>query len=670
MLWLAAAFIAVSGLLVASTLWVLRSQAIENGSELTAASANAIEEQTARTLQSVDQCLQLASVGMAQLSATGALNLVSGNALMREQIKELPFIRALWVMNSQGRILYDSDTAAVGLELGDRDYFKIYESEPHTVFNIGVPVRSRSSGKWIITASRPLRAPDGSFGGIIVAAVSPVWFDKVWSTSSLGAGSSTALIRRDGVLMMRSPFDETLLGQKFTNLPQFDQIKAGEDTGGFDQISPFDGVHRQYAYRAMATHRDLILVVGQPREIVMAQWRRLALALGTLWAIATAIVAVLSFYLDRGMALRLRSEQALREHDQFLRTLVDAIPGMLGYWTTNLRCGFANPPYREWFGKTPAEMEGITMQALLGDAVFERNAPYARAALAGDFQQFERTLTKSDGTMGHTLAQYVPHRQGSEVIGFLAVITDVTDLKKNALALTQSNHDLARSNADLQQFAYAASHDLQEPLRSVASCVQLLKKRYGGHIDARADEFINHAVGAASRMQSMIDDLLHLSRLSTGPMQRDAVDSKLAVDTACDNLKKARDEAQATVTMGSLPVVGANLSQLTQLFQNLIGNALKFRGDKPAVVHIDARAEGHEWVFSVADQGIGMEPQYFVRIFQLFQRLHTRDDYAGTGIGLTLCQKIVHRHGGRIWLESTPGAGTTFFFTLPQQVGW
>ena len=473
-----------------------------------------------------------------------------------------------------------------------------------------------------------------------------------------------------GVLMMRSPFDKTLLGQKFADLPHFDQIKAGEDTGVFDQISPFDGVHRQYAYRTMATHRDLILVVGQPREIVMAQWRRLALALGTLWAIATAIVAVLSFYLDRGMALRLRSEQALREHDRFLRTLVDAIPGMLGYWTADLRCGFANPPYREWFGKTPAEMQGITMKALLGDAVFQRNAAYVQAALAGDFQQFERTLEKPDGTMGHTLAQYVPHRQGSQVIGFLAVITDVTELKKNALALTQSNQDLARSNADLQQFAYAASHDLQEPLRSVASCVQLLKKRYGGHIDARADEFIDHAVGAASRMQSMIDDLLHLSRLSTGPMKRDTVDSKLAVDTACDNLKKARDAAQATVTMGSLPVVDANLSQLTQLFQNLIGNALKFRGDKPAVVHIDARAEGNEWVFSVADQGIGMEPQYFERIFQLFQRLHTRDDYAGTGIGLTLCQKIVDRHGGRIWLESKPGAGTTFFFTLPQQVGY
>jgi signal transduction histidine kinase len=226
---------------------------------------------------------------------------------------------------------------------------------------------------------------------------------------------------------------------------------------------------------------------------------------------------------------------------------------------------------------------------------------------------------------------------GSYTVGI--IFTNMTERKALEAELIQSNTELARSNADLQQFAYAASHDLQEPLRSVASCVQMLKKRYGGQMDARADQFIEHAVGAAHRMGGMISDLLNFSRLSSGTTQIEAIESKVAVDTACANLAESRSQASATVTLGSLPIVHADLSQLTQLFQNLIGNALKFRGSKNAVVHIDARPEGTEWVFSVADQGIGMEPQYFERIFQLFQRLHTRDEYAGTGIGLTLCQK-------------------------------
>ena len=351
-----------------------------------------------------------------------------------------------------------------------------------------------------------------------------------------------------------------------------------------------------------------------------------------------------------------------------MRTIVDTVPGMLGYWTAELRCSFANSAYRDWFKKTADEMNGVTLQVLLGELNFSATEPFVRSALSGELQHFESAFVKSDGSTTYGWAQYVPHWKDGRVIGFLAVVTDISELKKTLLALSQSNQELERSNADLQQFAYAASHDLQEPLRSVASCVQMLKKRYGGHIDARADEFMDHAVNAAHRMQNMIDDLLAFSRLSSGPIQRELVASQKAVDLACANLTEARDQSLATVTCGNLPTVNANLSQLTQLFQNLIGNALKFRGDKAAVVHVDAQIQGDEWVFSVADQGIGMEPQYFEKIFQLFQRLHTRDAYKGTGIGLTLCQKIVQRHGGRIWVESSPGGGTTFYFALPRPV--
>jgi chemotaxis family two-component system sensor kinase Cph1 len=231
--------------------------------------------------------------------------------------------------------------------------------------------------------------------------------------------------------------------------------------------------------------------------------------------------------------------------------------------------------------------------------------------------------------------------------------------------LAQANVELARSNADLEQFAYAASHDLIEPLRSVTSSVQLLQKRYAGHLDARANTFIAHAVSGAARMQALITDLLTFARINGDAQQPGPVSMEAALTDACANLATAIAAAGAHLTHDPLPQVRAKSSQMTQLLQNLLANAIKFRGDKPAVVHVGARQKGDEWILSVADQGIGIEPKYFNRIFQLFKRLHTREEYAGTGIGLSLCKKIVERQGGRIWVESEVGQGATFYFTLP-----
>jgi light-regulated signal transduction histidine kinase (bacteriophytochrome) len=225
---------------------------------------------------------------------------------------------------------------------------------------------------------------------------------------------------------------------------------------------------------------------------------------------------------------------------------------------------------------------------------------------------------------------------------------------------------LARSNAELEQFAYVASHDLQEPLRAVASMLQLLQQRYGSQLDARADEFISHAVEGAARMQTLITDLLAFSRVGTRGQSFQLTDCSTSLTEALANLAVAVQESEAIITHDGLPTVMADRTQLTQLFQNLISNAIKFRrnGDAPAV-HIGVAQKEGEYLFAVRDNGIGMEAQYFERIFGVFQRLHTRREYAGTGIGLAVCKKIVERHGGRIWVESQPGQGSTFYFTLP-----
>ncbi|MCW2878552.1 MAG: Bacteriophytochrome (light-regulated signal transduction histidine kinase)-like protein [Sphaerisporangium sp.] len=233
--------------------------------------------------------------------------------------------------------------------------------------------------------------------------------------------------------------------------------------------------------------------------------------------------------------------------------------------------------------------------------------------------------------------------------------------------LSDQTVELRRSNAELEQFAYVASHDLQEPLRKVASFTQMLEQRYGHELDDRAKQYIAFAVDGAKRMQLLINDLLDLSRVGRVGGEKAPTDVEKVLDTATGNLAAQIEDTDAVVTHDELPAVYGNRVLLTQLFQNLIGNALKFRSDEPPRAHISATEQGDMWEFACADNGIGVDSKYADRIFLIFQRLHARDVYPGTGIGLALCRKIVEYHGGKIWLEDPdPGrSGTTFRFTLP-----
>jgi len=245
------------------------------------------------------------------------------------------------------------------------------------------------------------------------------------------------------------------------------------------------------------------------------------------------------------------------------------------------------------------------------------------------------------------------------------LVREQRDLVRAQQSLEESIDELARSNADLQQFAYVASHDLQEPLRMVASYTQLLARRYKGKLDSDADQFIGYAVDGAIRMKRLINDLLTYSRVTAQDKVFELVDCNGLLEEALSNLRVAVEENRAVVTHDPLPTVMADGGQLGQLFQNLIGNAIKFRGKEPPQVYVSAERRTGEWLFSVRDNGIGVDPQYAERIFVIFQRLHNREEYPGTGIGLALCKKIVERHGGRIWVASQTGQGATFHFTLP-----
>jgi PAS domain S-box-containing protein len=260
--------------------------------------------------------------------------------------------------------------------------------------------------------------------------------------------------------------------------------------------------------------------------------------------------------------------------------------------------------------------------------------------------------------------------QSAEGVLVTAAIRNITQRKITEDRLVKTVGKLKSSNDELEQFAYVASHDLQEPLRMIASYTQLLARRYKGRLDADADEFIAYAVDGSNRMQGLIKDLLAYSRAGTNGKALHEISSEGALKEALINLRAAIKESGAIVTYDALPAVTTDGTQLAQVFQNLVGNAIKYRSAEVPHVHVSGgKNGGNEWIFAVRDNGLGIDPQYFEKIFVLFQRLHGRTEFKGTGIGLAICKKTLERLGGRIWVESQPGEGSTFYFALPKGEG-
>jgi len=289
--------------------------------------------------------------------------------------------------------------------------------------------------------------------------------------------------------------------------------------------------------------------------------------------------------------------------------------------------------------------------------------------LSGDIEPIEYfenpILTKSGEERLVAWHNAVLKGEEGNIIGTLSSGEDITERRRAEKELKHLADELARSNADLEQFAYVASHDLEAPLRVISGFVKLLAKRYKGKLDDKAEEFIAHTIDGVQTMEMLIRDLLEYSKVQLKGMVLKPTDCNLLVEESLKNLHTAIAESGAMVTYGSLPTVMADASQLSRVFQNLIGNALKFRGEDVPKVHISAEKKENEWFFSVRDNGMGINPNQAERIFLIFQRLHTEEEYSGTGLGLSICKRIVERHGGRIWVESEPGKGSTFFFTLP-----
>ncbi|MCJ7799581.1 MAG: PAS domain-containing protein, partial [Polaromonas sp.] len=366
----------------------------------------------------------------------------------------------------------------------------------------------------------------------------------------------------------------------------------------------------------------------------------------------------------------------LERKEKMLRSMTDSLPMLINYVDLQQRYRFTNQTHAAWFGAPVENIVGQRVVDILDANAWAKAAPHLQAALQGKASEYENQLCVL-GQQRDLRVQLIPQRsKEGQVEGVVGVVSDISDYKatEQRLAqaveqatkqLRQTNALLVQRNLDLQQFAFVASHDLRSPLRSVMGYLTLLKTRYASSLDAKGQGFIARATAALEQMNELTEDLLAYARLDSSALAFDRVDCNEMLADTLSILDASITETRAQVTIEALPAIMGERIQLIQLFQNLLGNALKYCQGRAPVIRVSARRGAGEWVFEVADDGIGIEPQHLAHIFEVFKRLHTAQEYPGNGIGLAICERVVARHGGRLWVDSELGRGSTFFFSIP-----
>jgi len=528
-------------------------------------------------------------------------------ALFKNLLQVHPIYANIGAIDADGYVFASALPVTNRLYLGDRSYFQLAR-DTHR-FAVGEFQTGRISGIASLNMANPIKGREADrFYGVVFVSLDLNWLNQMAARAELPDGSTLTALDRNGTILVRYSVPESTInyvGQSLTNNTRvMSFLKAGVESVGVS--SGMDGVKRLYTTTPLSRSggiTDAHVIVGIPVKA--------AYAMANQTLVQNLIFLVIVSALALGAAW-IASDLFVLRH---VRGLVVAANKMRG-GDLSARSGVEHGP--------------------------------------GEISQLARSFDEMAGS----LEQRVRELQEAETE--LKVLNE--DLEQRVIERTL---ELKRSNEDLEQFAYVASHDLQEPLRMINNYLQLLRQRYKEQLDTNAHDFIGFALDGSKRMHQLIHDLLAYSRVGTHGKELVPTDCEQVFADALANLTVAIEESNAAVTHDPLPTVTGDEVQLTQLFQNLIGNAVKFRGEAVPEVRIGVVRKGAEWEFTVSDNGIGIAEQDFPRIFIVFQRLHSREKYAGTGIGLSVCKKIVERHGGRIWVESKLGKGTTFHFTIP-----
>ena len=608
-LWLGSAVTLLSGLLVVMALAYLHAQTLESGYRQTESHARLIEEQTTRTLQNVDQRLELAATGIAELSARQSLNEQSARNLLREQIKAMAFVRAMWVMDAQGTIVYDSDFGNVGVNLASRAYFQIYANQPQTSFFVGTPVRNRA-GIWVISASRPLRAANGKFAGIVVAALEPGYFDQLWQSVNLGDGSVTSLFHRNGVLMMRSPFDDALMGKPDAGLPIFKSPLQNTPAGSFQNTNPSDGVLRSYAYRALSDHPERVVVVSQPYDLTLESWRQSAAMALSIWAAAALVIALLCIYLDARITEIRRAQGLLQEERNFNNAVLDNAGALLVVLDREGRICRFNRAAEDVSGRTKDEVLGkFPWHTFLPPEIAETVRREAFESLVSNPKQLSNSYTNEWlGRSGERrLIEWtntlVANTTG-QIDFVVAIGVDITERRTAEEALKVSLHEKVALLREVH-------HRVKNNLQVVTSLLRMERGR-SQHADTRsvlADmqdrirsmALLHESIYRADNFTSI--DLGHYVRqvatqaFRTNQMTAGAIELRLDLDMVQVGLDQA------------MPV--------GLLVSELISNSLKhgFPDGRTGEVYIELLPvpQSTHWRLRVSDTGIGLPVDFDAR---------------------------------------------------------
>jgi len=442
--WIAAFAVLASGALVAIALAYLRERAVETGERLTESFAQVIEEQTARTLQTVDQRLQLTAASFTALEASGHADQAAVSALLLEHMRELPFVVSMLIIDGDGRTRYATRENMMALDVTDRPFVTIHQTDRNSGFFIANPVEARVNRGWVISTSRPIRGSDGALKWIVSATIDPQYFDKLWRTADVGADSAVTLFRRDGTLMTRSPFDEKIMGRVYNSGPIFRELLPNSPQGSVLFPSAVDGEYRSYAYRTLSTRPELLVVVGQSMSVILGPWKRLALLTGSVWAVASALLFLLCAFLARAWQQRDRDEERVQQVGRRLALATDA--ASIGVWDWDLKTDhwYASPTYFTMLGYSPDEGQGDR------DRWLERVHPDDRehvsrciqTALAGSDSpyQYEARMLHADGSYRwvSVIGRVLAHETGGRASRLMGVRIDITERKNSEQALRDS----------------------------------------------------------------------------------------------------------------------------------------------------------------------------------------------------------------------------------------
>ena len=626
--------------------------------------ARVLEEQARQALLRVELALKDASAAPALPAdapgpARAALRARLSAALPGDRL-----LRGIELLDAKGNGIASTFTEAAPANRASREWFESQRAAADGRVRIGA-LEQDAQGRWSMPVSLRLGAPNQRFDGVAVAWVDPATFQSTFGAVDTGSNGFVTLFLRQGWLVATVPQNPALYARNWSDTPLFREHLPHAPAGTVQQVVVRDGTERVYSYRALADY-PVVVSIGVSLTDALAPWRARMLWDASMLVVTSLLLVGAAMLMARAQARRAAAERALADNARHTQAIVSHMADAIVTVDRLGRIESVNRAGEAMYGYAQAELVGRDATILIGAAKRWVDGAQRQAmleSLVADKRQEGKGLRRDGSEFAVELSVTRIERGGEPI--YIALVRDITLRRRSEAELARQRRTLEVMNRELEDFAFFSSHDLQEPLRKIRSFAQLLKQRAGAQLDEKSLGHLAYIEEAGTRLQALVRSLLAYSRTTRGALAIEPVDLHALTHAVLDDLSPAVAKAHARVSVGTLPTINADPTQLRLLLQNLLSNALKFRGDAAPEIAVEGQIEGKTCRITVRDNGIGIDPKYHSTIFQSFKRLHTRDEYQGTGLGLAICNRVAERHGGSLRVESVPGQGSIFTVVLP-----